>query len=225
MQIKYGGVSLKGEHFRNQDCFCCLRTEELTLLVLSDGIGSNKLSDIGSKAICSIVYDLVKNTPSMVDDIYSLVETAHTKWLDKLCMFNLNDCGATCLIGIIKHDEVITAHLGDGFICVFDDNNHYISKGEEKDFINETDCLSKRFEIDKWVINSFKSSSNSTVVMCSDGVSINENDDCDILDFCKDFTLEYQAFTSDIIEKEINSWLQTWTGSDDKTLVFCILVN
>lgn len=220
MQIKYGGVSLKGEHFRNQDCYCCLHMETHTLLVLSDGLGCKKLSDIGSKAICSIVYKLVKDAPEIVNNIHSLIEIAHNEWVNKLSLFDLYDCGATCLICIIKESVVITAHLGDGFICVLDDNSHFISKGQEKDFINETDCLSKRFDIDKWTINLFSYNKNLTVVMCSDGIYINENDDVDILNFCNDFTLEHKDFSSDIIEKNIKLWLDEWQGNDDKTITF-----
>lgn len=222
MEIKYGGVSVKGMHEINQDCYTCHTLNNLTFCVLSDGLGSKIHSDIGSKAICNIIANLIIDNPEITNDINSLIQIAYDNWVKKLSSFDLEDCCCTCLICIIKENEVITAHLGDGFICVFDDDNYFISRGEELDFINETHSLSSKLKLDKWVINSFNSSKKLSVIMFSDGISINNDTDTDILDFCKDLSLEYENLASFNIEKNIKLWLDKWLGSDDKTLTFFI---
>lgn len=222
MQIKFGGVSIKGSHLINQDSFSCGNINDITFLVLSDGLGSKKFSDIGSKAICDIIYDSIIKDKNLIEDIHTFIDFIHNEWVNRLSAFNLDDYLATCLICIIKENEVTTAQLGDGFICVFDEYNQFISRGNEMNYINETDSLSYNLNLNLWNINTFIFPEELTVIMCSDGICINENDDCDILDFCKELSLEYQNYSSDVIQNKITSWLNLWKGSDDKTLIFFI---
>ena len=53
-----GGVSLKGNyHDINQDFFITKEYDDGYILVVSDGMGSKKMSQLGSKAICEAVYE------------------------------------------------------------------------------------------------------------------------------------------------------------------------
>ncbi|MFV0364671.1 MAG: protein phosphatase 2C domain-containing protein [Suipraeoptans sp.] len=51
-----GGISCIGSyHNINQDYYICTSSEDGVVLVLSDGMGSKKFSQFGSKAICETV--------------------------------------------------------------------------------------------------------------------------------------------------------------------------
>lgn len=220
LSFSLGGVSIKGEHERNQDYYITNVIEDISYLILADGLGSKPLSDIGSKAICSIISDLIISNPSLVYSMKELISQAHSKWVEKLSQFVLEDCSCTCLVCVVTKCDVFIAHLGDGFICCFDGKNHHISVGEELDFINETHSLSYNLNFDKWNFSHFEKDENCYVFMCSDGVSVDDCNPNSIENFCIEMAKEYKLKISYDIEKDINSWLRKWVGSDDKTLTF-----
>ena len=57
-----GGISFKGDyHDINQDCFLAREYKDGYILVVSDGMGSKKMSQYGSKAVCEAVYEVDKD--------------------------------------------------------------------------------------------------------------------------------------------------------------------
>lgn len=220
MSFKLGGVSIKGEHERNQDFYITNFTDDVAYLILADGLGSKPFSDIGSKAICTIISDLIISNPNIVYNMNDLISQAHSKWAKKLSQFELEDCSCTCLLCVVTQCDIFIAHLGDGFICCFDGKNHHISVGEELDFINETHSLSGNLNFNKWKFANLPKNDNCYIIMCSDGVSVDDSYPNSIETFCRELKEEYNSKITYDIEKDIKSWLSKWVGSDDKTLTF-----
>ena len=68
------GISVKGplhvkEKIPNQDSFLCFKSFGFTLLVISDGLGSKKYSDFGSKMVCLAVKNICKQDFKLIKNI------------------------------------------------------------------------------------------------------------------------------------------------------------
>ena len=117
-----GGVSVKGSyHPVNQDFFIAQRIENGFVVALSDGLGSKKTSQIGSKAICeSVVEEAVELKQNLADITPSeFIQNVHSRWLMKLPPHSINDCYATILALVFYNGRLLALRLGDGFIGFF----------------------------------------------------------------------------------------------------------
>lgn len=235
MIFKYGGVSVKGKHELNQDSFICKKIKNIYVLVVSDGLGSEKYSHIGSSVICDVICNAILENKS-TDDMKIFIKNIHRKWLYELRfkhnIVNTNDCSATCLFCIVNKKEVILCQLGDGFICYIDNNNEIVMQDDsDSHFINETDCLSKKHNIDLWKIRRIqkpkkfgfsKKMSDISILMSTDGLVIGNGDKEDIISFLKEFEDGYKKNSDNEMNKDIKRWLSDWYGSDDKTIAYIL---
>ena len=118
---------------------------KLTILVLSDGAGSSKKSNIGSKLICEEIINECSNyTIKEIENRewwIKLIKNVHHEILNKDKNNNLQDYRATLLVAIISHEEnlLLTTHIGDGYVLAFDEiNAHIISEPSNGEYVNET---------------------------------------------------------------------------------------
>lgn len=221
-----GGVSVKGSyHSVNQDFFIAQKIENGFVVALSDGLGSKKTSQIGSKAICeSVVEEAVELKQNLADITLSeFIQNVHSRWLVKLLPHSINDCYATILALVFYNGRLLALRLGDGFIGFWtDDGVHVLFDKKETYFTNETDCLTESFNLDIFEFVECEISELNGGVMCSDGITIGEMREKDLKSFTKDFIEGYNTMSADEINKHIESWVKDWDGIDDKTLAYFI---
>ncbi len=221
-----GGVSVKGSYHQiNQDFFIAQRIENGFVVALSDGLGSKKTSQIGSKAICeSVVEEAVALKQSLADITPSeFISNVHSRWLEKIPPHTINECYATILALVFYCGRLLALRLGDGFIGFWTNNGvHVLFDRKENYFANETDCLTELFSIELFEFVEYEISELNGGVMCSDGIAIGEMQENDLKSFTKDFVEGYNTMSVDEINKDIESWVKDWQGIDDKTLAYFI---
>lgn len=219
-----GGISFKGTyHEINQDCFLAREYEDGYVLVVSDGMGSKKMSQYGSKAICEAIYELI-STKHINLDLFSFKDVlymCHEEWKKRLYSYDINQCYATMLVVVVTDKKIRAGRLGDGFIgiytnqgveCLFDKKDDY--------FANETDCLCEQFGRDKLEILEIEYESLFGVVACTDGIEVGTMQESELAGFTRDLVDEYRKGDEESVKNEIESWLIDWPGRDDKTMAF-----
>ena len=221
-----GGISIKGSyHDINQDYFISESYKEGQIMVLSDGMGSKKLSQYGSKFICESVYSVINNYNldinlfSFKDILYS----CHKEWIKRLRKneYDISQCYATLLVVVVMKNKIKAARLGDGFLSIYVDNEIYCLFDKKDDyFANETDCIRENFDRDKIEVIELEYDKFKGAIACSDGIEVGTMQEKDLQDFTKEFIEEYSINDEKYIIEDVKNWLKDWTGSDDKTLAF-----
>lgn len=219
-----GGISLKGDyHDTNQDCFLTKEYEDGYILVVSDGMGSKKMSQFGSKTICEAVYEVISNKHINLD-LYSFKDVlymCHEEWKKRLYLYDISQCYATMLVVVVANNKIRAGRLGDGFIgiytnqgveCLFDKKDDY--------FANETDCLCEQFGREKLEVVEIDYESFFGVVACTDGIEVGMMQEPELIGFTRDLVDEYRNDSEEKVISEIESWLIDWPGRDDKTMAF-----
>ena len=218
-----GGISIKGRyHEINQDYYLSKEFDDGYVIVVSDGMGSKKLSHYGSKAICETVYEVISEYSSDIDkmNFSEILSLSHEKWKKRVEEYGISNCYATLLVVVVTDNKIKAARLGDGFlgvylndevICLFDKKEDY--------YVNETDCLREFFDEDKLEILELDYDIFHGAICCTDGIELRTED---LQRFSKDFIKEYAQIDEEGIKKHVESWLKQWPGTDDKTLAFMI---
>jgi len=216
-----GGVSIKGSHDINQDCYTCMSSEWGVAAVVSDGLGSSKWSEIGARAACEVIAEANALCGGDVDDTGSFLKAAHEQWTEKVSDYELKECYATCLFCVINENDMLAAQLGDGFIgIVCEDDTYVLLDDKNEHFENETDSLCEVFQPELWQSLRISAASLKAVVISTDGMSVGDGSKDEIASFCRDFYEGYRYAPIDDVEANIRGWLSDWHGGDDKTIAF-----
>lgn len=225
-----GGISIKGSyHEINQDYFLCKSYKDGYIMVVSDGMGSKKLSHYGSKAICESVYDVISNLNIDINIISfkDVLYFCHEKWKRELeKYYDITQCYATVLLLVVMDNKIKAARLGDGFLAICVDKKIFcLYDKKENSFVNETECLREVFDREKVEVLEIEFETFFGAVSCSDGVEIGTMQENEIKSFTQEFIDEYSSKEKKYIEEDITSWLSDWPGCDDKTLAYMIKEN
>jgi hypothetical protein len=220
------GVSVKGNyHDINQDGFRVQYLDKGFVSALSDGLGSKKNSQMGSKTICDSVIELAKELKEKLIDISpeDFALSAHGRWKEKLNQYDLTECFATMLVFVIYAGRAFAIRLGDGFIGIWADDQLKVLFDKKDDyFANETDCLTEELLVEKLEIYELEISELHGGVMCSDGVGVGNMTETELSSFTREFVEGYRDMSKEDISEDIRSWLEYWPGADDKTLAYFI---
>jgi hypothetical protein len=224
--VVIGGVSCQGRyHEINQDSFICASVKNGYVLALSDGVGSKKFSQYGSKAICEILkIEFEKeNLPLKQFNWVSFLKKCHKKWIEEVGEYEITQCYATMLVLLVQGNYLKAARLGDGFLSVLADDRVHILMDQKNDyFANETDCLMEIFDEDRLEILEIEFDKFSGAVACSDGIEIGVMRQEEISSFTRDFIEEYSKISVADGKQNIEGWVSTWPGADDKTIAYII---
>ena len=220
------GISIKGSyHDTNQDNFRVEKIGDGFVAVLSDGLGSKRNSQYGSKAVCDSVIDTAIKYESklMYCDSRKFLKEVHENWLKRVSEMGISSCYATLLAFVIFDGKGFVLRLGDGFVSFWADGKIKVLFDRKEDyFANETDCLTEELVFDKIEICEFEVSDLRGGVICTDGVGIGNMTEPELKNFTKDFVEGYCEMLGADIVSDIESWLSGWPGADDKTLAFFI---
>lgn len=224
------GVSVVGPlHIKNgipnQDSWISRKYKWGNVVVVSDGLGSNPHSDIGSKAACLAVIKAAtayqKNRQAKVEDILRLIQAY---WLVEISPLSPSDCSATCLFAIRMDEKLILGRLGDGLIVVHgkSKNDHLaLSDCKTNSFSEFTYCLTQEFRAAHWETVTMSIKKCRAIMLCTDGIAddlVPEKQ----FSFAKQLYSNYKDMASAVRLKNIRGWLNKWPvpgHSDDKTVV------
>ena len=223
--MRISGISTIGKnHKKNHDYYLYLKHGNKKIVVVSDGLGSKKNSDIGAKRLCeSIKENILKTNFDMDFKLDLFLSEIHKIWVNKIKNENIEikECYATALFLVLyKNKLLISGRLGDGFIVFCEGKNiHILNDKKEDKFINETNCMTEKNFIDYWDIKVVNTREFKGAMLCTDGVEIRDDD---YKSFTKDFLNSYSCKKIKYIRKDIKSWFLKWPGNDDKTLVYML---
>lgn len=220
------GASVRGPgHVRaglpNQDAFLTFSGNISSGVVLSDGLGSCRLSDRGAKAVCcSVVSEMQKVDSSRCFDGETFVAEVLKRYCASIDVDSYAEYMATCLWGFVPGDgNVYLGMLGDGLASILLSSGEVLCLEDDKkdSFSNIVVSMSPRVKYSDWKIVSVPEELVSAVLLCSDGVS---DDMTEVSGFIKEFVSEYAV--GEVREHEISEMLEAWPvpmHTDDKTIV------
>ena len=223
------GASVRGpSHIRNglpnQDALKTYCNTFGEVAVVSDGVGSLRTSEYGSKAACRAVIRAAWNWKQMDEKTELLLAEIHQNWLAEVEPFSPEESSATCLFVIRpKQGKIVLGMLGDGLVAVLKTDGSYEELIENKDvcFLNQTTALSPDTQIGHWRTLLLDQDECCAIVLCTDGVAD------DLLpekraDFVRNLYEQGQHFAVVTLAGELRNMLENWPvpkHSDDKTLV------
>lgn len=207
----------------NQDACVVLSLKEGIAFIMSDGVGSKKHADVGSKAVVKAVKMAIQTWYKFPQaPANHLLRLIHTYW--DLCVlpYNRDDCAATCLFAVILHNErCIIGQVGDGVILFKLAGECYVLQEKEEDYLNVTTPLHLARRSD-WQIEDFYIEGDFELLLATDGVSE---------DLVKENRFYFMTHLVELIEGEalqkkknrkLKKLLQTWKNrysTDDKSLI------
>lgn len=131
-----------------QDYVDSVITEKGGAIVLSDGAGSAKYSNVGSEISCSALFDYISER---FDELYNgnaheiklnIIHRIRTRLgiAAKNRSTKKDDFASTLLFVAIENDKFVCGHLGDGVIgyITLDNSVEVLSKPENGEFANTT---------------------------------------------------------------------------------------
>lgn len=225
----FWGATVRGtlhviEGIPNQDSWMSRRYKWGNVIVVSDGLGSKKHSEYGSKAACLAVFEAAKCYQSNPEaNIVNVLQLIHAIWLVKIAPYSPSECSATCLFAIQTDRFITLGRLGDGMIaiCGEDEASSLVLRDNKEDsFSNCTNSLQQEFEPDEWEISSIDNSDCKAVVLCTDGVSEDLLSEMQI-NFAQELSYTYADLETKQRRRDLKLWLNEWPGrghSDDKTI-------
>lgn len=224
------GISVIGpshikKNIPNQDSFLEEHGDNFDCIVVADGVGSSKYSNIGSAFICNAVVNAIKiilkqNKQFVIEHF---IEKIKKIFLDSITPINTNECATTCLFAIHIYSKVYIGMLGDGLCSVTLENNEIkiLSDDKSDKFSNITTAISENTKFTDWKTLEISDNEFRSVLICTDGISddLSENIKKFTLDFSNNYCVKDKTKNDNV--KDILESLLTWKvpkHSDDKTI-------
>lgn len=209
----------------NQDSYLCYKSKDVSLIVVSDGLGSKPFSHIGAKTACKAVLNAAKNFKNNKDttSIKDFFEYIQSFWKSHLGERKPEECSATCLFALATKNKIFIARLGDGMICSIGKSNEkdiLLSDNKAGSFSNETFSLSNSNLINLWEYKSLPISDYKSILISTDGISSDLQTGSEIK-FSKDLIESLQNKLYFTKKRVLSKLMKNWPvpkHSDDKTI-------
>lgn len=231
-KLLYGFSARGPAHIRhnlpNQDSFFAKNFGSFSLLVISDGMGSKKYADVGSKAACRAVYNVLrkyvylkKKYRKNKKNIFTMIKD---EWLKLIFPYEAKDCSATCLFVLCSSKKCLAAMLGDGLIYIKETdakNSQIMTDEKSDDFSNATVSMSSSKYLNEWKYKFVPLKKIKSILLTSDGISSDLQDGKE-KDFSQDVLEDLQKEKTIRQKKSVLSQIVfKWPvpmHSDDKTI-------
>jgi serine/threonine protein phosphatase PrpC len=191
-------------------------------IVVSDGLGTKKFSDFGSRAAClAVEYTLPSCTDKLSTDFAILADRIKIKWISLIKPLIPSDCAATCLFAFRTRNGVVyLGMLGDGLAAAVKVDGSVVSLSDNKSegFSNITAALSPELTVQDWQWLSMPEEDCQAIILCTDGVA---DDLSDATGFVKEFCDAQRGLSSVSAARRIREMLEKWPTpkhTDDKTM-------
>jgi len=204
----------------NQDAFLTQKLNRGFLLVVCDGMGSKRLSHIGSVMACRAVQDVISKESFYIDS-RTLVESIYRRWLQLVGDRSVTEAVTTCLFcWCDDNGNARSFQLGDGLILA----KKLPLPDPTSDFGNVTTGLGVSKKYSDWFINEFTLEVADGVVLMTDGISedLHQGSEQQLLSA---LTFDLQNKNPRRIKKYLTKELMAWPTPnhlDDKTIAIAI---
>ncbi|MDR1484878.1 MAG: protein phosphatase 2C domain-containing protein [Planctomycetaceae bacterium] len=227
---KFWSSSVAGPlHLRNglpnQDACITQRFCWGEVVVVADGLGSKKNSDIGSKTVCESVVEAAKFVRRTKNVSYANIpQLIHALWRIKIGQYTTHDCATTCIFVIRFEKQFVLGQIGDGMLVGLGQspkNDFILQTNMENEFSNLTNCLGEEFHYDDWTLKIVPVDQIIALILCTDGIADDLLPERRI-DFARELWGIYRSTPIRRIKTEIHNMLTNWTvpyHTDDKTIV------
>ncbi len=217
------GPSHISSNVPNQDYWLAHHDVGSDCVIVADGLGSCSHSEIGAKAVCLAVLDVVSAYvgPWNLATKERFLESVRDRFLQELGPMSPEECATTCLIAWRSGDELRIFQLGDGMVGALRSDGHVdlLEDDKSESFANLVRPLSAKTSVSEWRICSIPVADCLGVVLCTDGVS---EDLCDTQGFVRELVLSAREEGADSIRTQLEEYLRKWPvpkHTDDKTVV------
>lgn len=176
---RIGYASVRGslhmeQRLPNQDAYLVRRYAFGTLLVVSDGMGSQKHADVGARAVCRAVsraFQLWQESGST--QIRLVIPLIHALWGLEIDPYPREECGATCLFAFASNKGTLAlGQLGDGAVFYRIEEAVRLLKGKEDAFANLTTGMNRIRSLEDWSLAEYDIRGRKIgVSLMTDGVS------------------------------------------------------
>lgn len=143
--IIYASCKGQKEDHPYQDFIKVSETDRYLLATLADGLGSSKQSSRGACLICDVLTDLFANFDPKTLSVKDILQDAVEEWYKRLEQKEVSpkECLTTSSVLFVdKNNHKATfGHIGDSLIAFRKGDSPIVSLSEEKDFLNETNCI------------------------------------------------------------------------------------
>jgi serine/threonine protein phosphatase PrpC len=226
----YGCASVIGQaHLEaallNQDAFIAKTYSFGTVMVVADGLGSKKNAHIGADAVCKAVCEAVKIWIKSEDTPTSLlIRLIHSIWEVRVHPYDRAECGTTCLFSVyLQNGKLVMGQLGDGEICLIQNNRLYVLNEKEDDFGNLTKSINQVTKASEWKVDVVDvSQTDFTLFLATDGVTedLIKQKQYEFILFLRDkiVSREKQRERNQELREILNNWI-TKHSLDDKTMI------
>ncbi len=223
----YGASVIGKAHIRlkkpNQDSYLVCNSVEYTLVVVCDGLGSKKYSQIGSRKLCYVIKEQIKKCFKKKNlETDELIPMLQKKWRKSIWPIKPIKADTTCIFAVINEKNIIMCQIGDGLCALKKGDELFVLSPKNDDFSNETMTFNKSTSID-WNINIVKKEEGMEykLILCTDGIS--EDLKTDILsgfidEISSSIPIESNSNNNSFLVEIMNNWPNKYSN-DDKTMV------
>jgi serine/threonine protein phosphatase PrpC len=205
----------------NQDSILMRAHNGGFISVVSDGMGSRQHSDLGSRAVCKAVYQVIKESSF---DIASenLISEIEQRWLQLISQIKPDDAIATCLFAWGESGgDVRMFQLGDGLIL----GKKGVEKNKDsKHYGNETIGLGCKINASDWKVSEGYIERRESLALMTDGISEDLVPGRE-LDFLHALSTVVNTRKQRVVKKYLRAQLRNWATPnhvDDKSIIVVI---
>ena len=214
--------------------------EDFSIIALSDGAGSCKFSQIGSKVLVDSIKEFLKNNYKNImnkneDEIKSSIISYLSKQIEQIALekkIEEKELSATLLFVISYEDKAMYGHIGDGIIaCDFKNELIVLDRGENGEFKNETIFFRKNIKKENFKLKIIPNKDMLSFFCFSDGlepvfISFKENILAPKLQTFSSWIYKYESKTyEEEITDELNYIASSNYSIDDDLSLIIMNVN
>ena len=214
MQYKIIAISVQGDKEKNnQDYFKIYCDSDNLIVSVTDGLGSARMSEYGSRYACEECENLLKNSEKFNFDKFFANWNARIEG-------NILDYDSTLKFIKIDNSSIYLWKIGDGWTALFKEGE-LIELENKENFLNRTDSILSVGANQSWKDMTCEKCDNFICVLATDGFSediIKNNSKEFLCEVKNEMDNNFEKFAYDLENFMINWPLKT--NLDDKTVVF-----
>lgn len=223
--VIYASCKGQKEDYPYQDFIKVVETDAYLLAALADGLGSSKQSSRGACLICDVLADLFAKYDRETSSVANVFQNAIEEWYKRLEQKGVNskECLTTSSALFVDKlsSKAIFGHIGDSLIVYRKGKETIHSLSEEKDFLNETDCIGPS-KHPQYRIEEVEMDSTLDFIIASDGFGdelIKEKTDLLFDYFIEKYSRARPKKRNATLKKELAATMQN-KNNDDKSVIF-----